>query len=72
MRINDYAALHGQFASNDPRMYLSPEDSGSRERLDDNKIGSETNYKFGTNQSVRSSVDLENKSHVTATSFGAH
>jgi hypothetical protein len=52
MRLNDYAALHGQFASNDPRMYLSPEVSRSIERPDQNELG--------LNQSVHhSSVDFE-------------
>ena len=64
MRLDDYAAMHGQYAAGDSRMYLRPEDTEAQEST----VGDAFDSRGMTQQSIENQTDDQN--YVTATSFG--
>ena len=75
MRLDDYAAMHGQYAAGDSRMYLRPEENNTSAGAQDSTAGDNEESRGDHKQlysMTHTSIEAqtENQNFVTATSFG--
>lgn len=74
MRLDDYTAMHGQYAAGDSRMYLRPEENTSAGAQDstagDNEESRGDHKQLYSMTHTSIEAQTENQNFVTATSFG--